>query len=107
MNIDGKTDKQLQRMVVLHWEQILKLSIADIKNQKEYPDCSNCAFCAKYGDCERCPVRLKTGRSECWATPFYAARNLYKSIHFREHRKIKTFHKSVQKMIDFLKTLEC
>ena len=110
MNIEGKTDKQLQRMVVASWKRRLKLSIEDIKEGKMFLGQQNCAFCVKYwseGNCPDCPVSSKTRSGHCRGTPFKRASTLYYGIRWKAHRKIKTFHKSVQKVIDFVKALEC
>ena len=108
MNIEGKTDKQLQRMVVAHWGRMLKLTIVDIKKEKELPNTNNCAFCNKYiFSCVPCPVALKTGIGECRSTPYKDAYYIYMDIKEGIHRRLKTFHKAVQKMIDFLKAFEC
>ena len=109
MNIEGKTDKQLRRMCVNHWKRMLKLSVSDIKADKEATSDDNCAFCVKYecGVCEGCPVFNSTGEKQCGGTPFMAAANLYCDIQEYKHRKIKTFCKAVQKEIDFLEGLEC
>ena len=109
MNIEGKTDKQLQRMVVASWKRRMRLSIEDIKKGKGCSNTDNCAFCGKYygDDCARCPAALKVDNYLCMGTPYSKAIGLYTEIKAGWHRKIKTFHKAVQKEIDFLKTLEC
>ena len=106
MNIEGKTDYQLQRMCVASWKRKLKLSIADIKKGKEKTSSENCAFC-EAKSCLKCPVMLKTGIDYCGGTPYLKAHHLYTDIENECHRKLKTFHKAVQKEIDFLKALEC
>ncbi len=114
MNIEGKTDKQLRGMCVNHWKRMLKLTVRDIKQSrdgdgKDAPTANNCAFCVAYSDdsCRGCPIQLKAGKRICENTPYLAAYRLYDDIADGNHRRIKAFHKAVQKEIDFLESLEC
>ena len=109
INIENKTDKHLRRMCVDHWKRMLKLSVADIKAEKEFMSDENCAFCNKYYYyfCRDCPVYNTTQRMSCKDTPFVPAANLYIEIREGSHRKLETFYKAVQKEIDFLESLEC
>ena len=112
MNIEGKTDKQLQEMCIDSWEHKLELSVEDIRKGKGLPGGRDCAFCVKYnvnsGACRGCPVGRKTSRAlKCVGTPYRAALALYRGIGYKEHCQIKAFRKAVQKAIDFLKALEC
>lgn len=113
MNIEGKTDKQLRRMCVNHWKRMLKLTVEDIRDGKEYPDDENCAFCNKYidKDCRGCPVFVNTGEPYCHGTPFTGA--AYQYEHIKDCVKsdlsesdLENFYKAVQKEIDFLEGLE-
>ena len=112
-----KTDKQLRRLCVNHWKRMLKLTVDDIRNEKEYPNQENCAFCRVYINpkpefddmrpaCHGCPIYKKTGKKACRETPYVSATVLYLEIRNREHRRLSEFRKAVQKEIDFLEALE-
>ena len=113
INIEGKTDKQLQEMCIASWEHRLKLSIENIQNSEEGLGHESCAFCARYytlesNDClPGCPVKLKTGQNNCLGTPHNTAANAYFEIEYRGHLEIKLFHDAAQEEVDFLKALEC
>ena len=102
------TTAQALKQSIAHWQRMLKLSVEDIRNNKEEPLAPNCALCSLYidGDCEGCPVKNKTGYVLCRKTPYKEAADLYYAIYKCTSRALKTFHKAVQKEIDFLGSLK-
>ncbi len=105
------TNKQARRKCVNHWKRMLKLTVEDIRNEKEAPIAENCAFCNLYFDlgvdgCTGCPVMKKTGEQYCDNTPYGKASSIYNKIQFGSKTSIRPFYKAVQKEIDFLEALE-
>ncbi|HLF66427.1 MAG TPA: hypothetical protein VI522_02300 [Gammaproteobacteria bacterium] len=93
---------------IAHWQRMLKLTIEDIRNNKEYPSARNCALCSLYicnFNCNGCPVNHKTGLDGCKGTPYQEATDLYEAIYKGTPHAIKTFHKAVQKEVQFLESL--
>ena len=101
------TKAQALKQSIAHWQRMLKLSVEDIKNKLEYPSWSGCALCKLYfiyhaPNCYGCPVKDKTGLSQCKGTPYLKVLSLYTDISKGKSLALKTFHKPVQKEIDFL-----
>ena len=92
---------------ITSWKCRLKLTIEDIRNEREAPLPANCALCSLYynNNCEGCPVQNKTGYGLCLRTPFKEAADLYWEIYHGIPCAIKTFYKAVQKEIKFLESL--
>lgn len=88
---------------------MLKLTITNIKDNREAPNVTNCPLCEVYGhyrSCNACPVRNKSGRIRCLSTPYMDAADLYYEIQRGDHRRLGGFRTAVRTEIEFLESLD-
>ncbi len=69
---------ELLAAAVLHWKRIQN----EVRNGRPWVgiSASDCPLCARYDDCEGCPVAEHMGMSGCQDTPFYDVYNARRRV---------------------------
>jgi hypothetical protein len=98
--MDKQTADALEASIA-HW--------AENMTAEKFEDAStsymNCALCLEFDDgCDGCPVSKRTGKDECFGTPYYRAHSALRL--WGENGEARdTFHAAAKKMHDFLVSL--
>lgn len=94
--MDARTEQALRESIA-KWEK--NAAVAKCKDAKvNSADCPLCELFA-YENCRECPVKNHTGKSECYGTPYYKAREHYYD------NQLAAFREAAQREVDFLKSL--